>query len=45
MTITYDPKKRAQTLAARELDFEDAKFVFERRHFETEDVRENYGET
>ena len=44
MTITYDPKKRAQTLAARELDFEDAKFVFERRHFETEDVRENYGE-
>ena len=44
MAITYDPKKRAQTLAARKLDFEDAKFVFEQRYFETEDTRKNYGE-
>ena len=44
MTITYDPKKRAQTLAARKLDFEDAKTVFERTNFETEDIRKNYGE-
>ena len=45
MAITYDPKKRAQTLAARKLDFKDAKFVFEQPHFETEDNRKNYGET
>ena len=44
MTITYDPKKRAGTLAARKLDFEDAKFVFEQPFFETEDARKNYGE-
>ena len=44
MTITYDPKKRAETLAARKLDFEDAKFVFEQPFFETEDTRKNYGE-
>ena len=44
MPITYDPSKRAKTLAARSLDFEDAKLVFEGRFFETEDVRKNYGE-
>ena len=44
MPITYDPNKRAQTLAARSLDFEDAKLVFEGTFFETEDVRKNYGE-
>ena len=44
MAITYDPKKRAETLNARSLDFEDAKTVFEQAHFETEDVRKNYGE-
>lgn len=44
MTITYDPKKRAETLAARKLDFEDAKFVFEEPHFEVEDTRKDYGE-
>ena len=44
MPITYDPNKRAKTLAARSLDFEDAKFVFEGRFFETEDLRKNYGE-
>ena len=45
MAITYDPKKRAHTLEARKLDFEDAKFVFAQPHFETEDTRMNYGET
>ena len=44
MTITYDPKKRAETLAVRKLDFEDAKFVFEQPFFETEDTRKYYGE-
>ena len=44
MTITYDPKKRAETLAARKLDFEDAKTVFEGTHFESEDIRKDYGE-
>ena len=44
VTITYDPKKRAETLAARKLDFEDTKFVFEQPFFETEDTRKNYGE-
>ncbi len=44
MTVTYDPKKRAQTLADRNLDFEDAKFVFEQPFFETEDTRKRYGE-
>jgi len=44
VTITYDPKKRVETLAARKLDFEDAKYVFEQPFFETEDTRKNYGE-
>jgi uncharacterized protein len=44
MTITYDPNKRAKVLAARSLDFEDAKFVFEGSYFESEDTRKNYGE-
>ena len=36
--------KRAQTLAERQLDFEDAKLVFETTNFETEDTRKDYGE-
>ena len=44
MAITYDPAKRAQTLAARQLDFEGAKLVFEATNFETHDTREDYGE-
>ena len=44
MAITYDPPKRAQTLAERNLDFEDAKLVFESTNFETEDTRKDYGE-
>ena len=45
MDITYDPKKRAETLAHRGLDFDDAAKVFAGRHFEMEDDREDYGET
>ena len=44
MVITYDPLKRARTLTMRQLDFEDAKFVFEATNFETEDTRKDYGE-
>lgn len=44
MSITYDPAKRAKTLAERSLDFEDAELVFEGRYFETEDLRKDYGE-
>ena len=44
MVITYDPPKRSRTLAERQLDFEDAKLVFEGTNFETEDTREDYGE-
>ena len=44
MAITYDPPKRTQTLAERNLDFEDAKLVFESTNFETEDTRKDYGE-
>jgi uncharacterized DUF497 family protein len=42
--ITYDPGKRALTLADRGLDFNDARAVFEGRHFEVEDIRQDYGE-
>ena len=45
MIITYDPKKREETLAIRGLDFEDAQHVFNGPNFETEDVRTDYGET
>ena len=44
MKITYDPKKRAQTLNERGLDFEDASFVFSGPCLEIEDLRKNYGE-
>ena len=44
MAITYDPKKREGTLIARGLDFRDAVEVFDGVHFETEDVRKDYGE-
>lgn len=44
MAITYDPAKRAKTLAERDLDFEDARLVFEATNFETDDTRKDYGE-
>jgi len=45
MGITYDPKKRARTLATRGLDFEDAALVFDGVTVEIEDIRKDYGET
>jgi uncharacterized DUF497 family protein len=44
VAVTYDPEKRAQTLALRGLDFEDAEFVFGGPSFEVEDIRKDYGE-
>ena len=44
MRITYDPNKRAKTLQARGLDFEDAALVFAGPTFETVDARRNYDE-
>ena len=44
MRITYDASKREATLAARGLDFEDARLVFEGTTFEVEDHRKDYGE-
>jgi len=42
--ITYDPAKRAKTLADRGLDFEDAALVFDGVTVEVEDTRADYGE-
>jgi uncharacterized DUF497 family protein len=44
MRVTFDPAKRAKTLADRGLDFEDAALVFEGTTLEVEDTRRNYGE-
>jgi uncharacterized DUF497 family protein len=44
MRITYDPNKRARTLAARGLDFEAAVEVFAGPTTETLDTRKAYGE-
>lgn len=44
MAITFDPKKRAATLAERGLDFKDAEIVFAGTTFEAEDNRKKYGE-
>ncbi len=45
MRLTFDPVKRARTLAERGLDFEDAAIVFRGTTVEIEDRRRNYGET
>jgi uncharacterized protein len=45
MRVTFDPTKRAKTLAERGLDFEDAAIVFRGTTVEIEDTRRNYGET
>jgi len=42
--ITFDPIKRAKTLADRGLDFADAQIVFEGVTVEIEDLRMDYGE-
>jgi uncharacterized DUF497 family protein len=44
VSISYDPAKRAKTLAERGLDFEDAAIVFDGTTVEIEDVRRAYGE-
>ena len=44
MRITFDPLKRARTLADRGLDFADALVVFDGVTVEFEDLRRNYGE-
>jgi len=44
VAITFDPVKRAATLAERGLDFRDAELVFARATFEVEDRRKHYGE-
>lgn len=44
VAITFDPKKRADALETRGLDFADAALVFTRPHFEVEDLRRDYGE-
>jgi uncharacterized DUF497 family protein len=45
VAITFDPRKRAATLAERGLDFKDAAFIFAGPTFEVEDTRRNYGES
>ncbi|MFO1304953.1 MAG: BrnT family toxin [Burkholderiales bacterium] len=42
MRITFDPTKRAKTLAERGLDFEDAALVFSGTTVELEDLRKDY---
>jgi hypothetical protein len=44
MDITFDPAKRAKTLADRGLDFEQARSVFDGPVAEIEDTRHDYGE-
>ena len=44
MKISYDPQKRADTLANRGLDFDDVPEVFAGDVYETEDNRRDYGE-
>ena len=44
MRVSFDPAKRAKTLAERGLDFEDAALVFRGTTVEIEDTRRNYGE-
>ena len=45
MRSTFDPAKRAKTLAERGLDFDDADLVFAGVTIEVEDTRKPYGET
>ena len=44
MRISFDPVKRAKTLAERGLDFADAAQIFTGVTVEIEDMRRNYGE-
>ncbi len=42
--LSYEPAKRLRTLAERDVDFEEAREVFEGRVIEWEDQRFDYGE-
>lgn len=44
MEVSYDPEKRAKTLAERGLDFKDAVHVFAGTAVTIEDDRQDYGE-
>jgi uncharacterized DUF497 family protein len=44
MKITFDPAKRLENLANRQLDFMDAKIVLSGQVLTTEDTRKDYGE-
>ncbi len=44
MRTTFDPRKRADTLANRGLDFDGARHVFAGAHLTIEDDRRDYGE-
>ncbi len=44
MDISFDPTKRAETLARRGLDFADAGAVFAGRTIAVQDARRDYGE-
>jgi hypothetical protein len=44
MRITFDPAKRAKTLAERGLDFADAAQILAGLHATLEDTRRDYGE-
>lgn len=44
MEISFDNRKRAETLEYRGLDFADAAVVFYSRHMTIEDDRKDYGE-
>jgi uncharacterized DUF497 family protein len=44
MRISFDPAKRAKTLAERGLDFADAALIFAGVTVEIEDTRRDYGE-
>jgi uncharacterized protein len=44
MKVSYDPRKRAKTLAERGLDFDDAVHVFAGTTIDLLDDRQDYGE-
>ena len=45
MKITFDPAKRLKTLADRGIDFADADSVFKGPTLDSQDTRQDYGET
>jgi uncharacterized DUF497 family protein len=45
MRITFDPAKRARTLAERDPDFAEAAEIFSAATIDIPDIRRDYGET